>query len=44
MIMNCRSYTTEFKRDAAVLVVEQGYSTTEASRAMGVGETVMQRL
>ena len=38
-----RSFTPEFKRDAAALVVEQGYSIPEACRAMNVGETAMRR-
>lgn len=38
-----RSFTPEFKRDAAALVVEQGYSIPEACRAMDVGETAMRR-
>jgi len=38
-----RSFTPEFKRDAALLVVEQGYSVPEACRAMDVGETAMRR-
>jgi len=41
--MNHRSYTTEFKRDAAALVVEQGYSTTEAS-LVNVGDNEVQSL
>lgn len=38
-----RSFTAEFKRDAAALVLDQGYSHIEASRAMGVGESVLRR-
>lgn len=38
-----RSFTTEFKRDAANLVLKDGYSITEACRAMGVGETALRR-
>jgi transposase len=40
---NRRSFTDEFKHEAASLVVTQGYSVTEASRAMGVGPTAMRR-
>jgi len=43
MTNNRRSFTPEFKRDAALLVVEQGYSVLEACRAMDVGETAMRR-
>lgn len=38
-----RSFTTEFKREAAVLVLDQGYSHIEASRSVGVGESVLRR-
>jgi transposase len=35
MTTNRQKFTVEFKRDAATLVVEQGYSVQEACRAMG---------
>lgn len=38
-----RSFSTEFKLDAARLVVDQGYSFAEASRALNVGETALRR-
>jgi transposase len=38
-----RSFTTEFKHEAAALVLDQGYSHIEASRAVGVGESVLRR-
>ena len=38
-----RSFTNEFKHEAANLVIDQGYSMSEASRAMGVGPSVMRR-
>lgn len=38
-----RSFTKEFKYEAASLVVSQGYSITEACRAIGVGDTAMRR-
>jgi len=38
-----RSFSTEFKREAATLVVNQGYSISEASRSLGVGETAIRR-
>ena len=40
---NRRSFTDEFKHEAASLVVTQGYSVVEACRAMGVGPTAMRR-
>jgi transposase len=38
-----RNYTTEFKHEAASLVLDQTYSTSEACEAMGVGPTAMRR-
>lgn len=38
-----RTFSTEFKLDAARLVIEQGYSIPEASRSLGVGETALRR-
>jgi transposase len=38
-----RSFTTEFKRETANLVLEEGYSVTEACKAMCVGETALRR-
>jgi len=38
-----RSFTTEFKRESACLVLEQGYTINEASLAVGVGETALRR-
>lgn len=43
MAMGRRSFTKEFKREAASLVVDEGYSITEASRSMDVGTTAMRR-
>ena len=40
---NRRSFTDEFKHEAASLVVTQGYSVAESCRAMGVGPTAMRR-
>jgi transposase len=34
-----RDYTEDFKRDAVVLVTEQGYKPSEAARSLGVGTT-----
>ena len=38
-----RSFSTEFKREAASLVLDQGYSVAEASRSLDVGETALRR-
>ena len=38
-----RTFSKEFKHEAASLVVFQGYSVPEACRAMGVGDTAMRR-
>jgi len=38
-----RSFSPEFKQQAACLVLDQGYSFIEASRSVGVGETVLRR-
>ncbi len=38
-----RSFTAEFKLEAACLVLEQGYSVPEASRSLAIGETVQRR-
>jgi transposase len=37
------TYSTEFKIDAANLVIKQGYSTKEACEATGVGPTAIRR-
>ena len=37
------TYTTEFKCEAAGLVVDQGYSIADACQSLGVGETAMRR-
>jgi len=38
-----RSFSTEFKVEAASLVVDQGYGIAEASRAVDVGESALRR-
>lgn len=38
-----RTFTTEFKREAATLVLDQGYTYTAACEAVGVGESVLRR-
>jgi transposase len=43
MIRKRRTFTTEFKLEAAQLVTLQGYSIVEASRSLGVGESVLRR-
>src|SRR5205823_7367277 len=36
-----RTYTPEFKAEAAKLVTEQGYSDAEAARSLGVSENLV---
>lgn len=36
-----RTFSAEFKMDAASLVLDQGYSVPEAARSMNVGETAL---
>ena len=36
-----RSFTPEFKREAACLVLDQGYSHIEAARSLGVVESAL---
>lgn len=38
-----RTFSAEFKIDAASLVLDQGYSIPEAANSMGVGETALRR-
>jgi transposase len=38
-----RSFSTEFKHEAACLVLDQGYSITDACRSLGVGSTALRR-
>ncbi len=38
-----RSFSAEFKREAAGLVLDQGYSHIEASRSLGVVESASRR-
>ncbi|WP_223669080.1 transposase, partial [Kangiella shandongensis] len=38
-----RSFSPEFKRDAASLVLEQGYSYAEASRAVDVHDNTLRK-
>lgn len=38
-----RTFTTQFKHDAASLVADQGYTVPQACEAMGVGQTAMRR-
>lgn len=38
-----RTFSTEFKHEAASLVLDQGYSFTEAGKSLGVGETALRR-
>ena len=38
-----RTFSTEFKHDAASLVLDQGYSIAEACRSLDVGESALRR-
>ncbi len=38
-----RSFTAEFKLEAASLVLDHGYSVPAACRSLGVGETALRR-
>jgi len=38
-----RRFTPEFKREAACLVLDQGYSHAEAARSLGFVESVLRR-
>ncbi|PWQ94370.1 hypothetical protein DKW60_16490 [Leucothrix pacifica] len=38
-----RTFTTEFKYDAAALVLDQGYSVAQACRSLDVGESALRR-
>ena len=38
-----RTFSPEFKQQAACLVLDQGYSHIEASRSVGIGESVLRR-
>lgn len=43
MIKQRRTFTPEFKREAACLVLDQGYSHTEAARSLGLVESALRR-
>lgn len=36
-----RSYSSEFKQQAVLMVVEQGYSIAEAARQLGIGQNLL---
>lgn len=38
-----RTFSPEFKQQAACLVLDQGYSHVEASRSVSIGELVLRR-
>ena len=38
-----RSFSTEFKREAASLVLDQGYSVSEACRSLDIGPSALRR-
>ena len=43
MTKQCRSFTAEFKREAADLVLKQNCRYIEASRSLGMGESALRR-
>ena len=43
MTKQCRTFTPEFKREAACLVLDQGYSHAEAARSLGLVESALRR-
>lgn len=43
MTKQCRSFTPEFKQEAASLVLDQGYSHIEAARSLGLVESALLR-
>lgn len=43
MMSKRRTFTKEFKLEAATLVLDQSYSVPEAARSLGVGETALRR-
>jgi transposase len=43
MMKSNRAYSAEFKIETANLVIQQGYSTREASEATGAGATAIRR-
>lgn len=38
-----RTFSSEFKLDAASLVLDQGYSISEAARSLDIGDTALRR-
>lgn len=42
-IKSRKKYSQEFKRDAVKLVKEQGYRITEASRNLGIDDSIVRR-
>lgn len=38
-----RKYTQEFKQDAVALVIEQGYSISQAARSLDINDTLLRR-
>jgi len=43
MTQKRRTFTAEFKHEATCLVLDQGYSITEAYHALGAGDTALRR-
>ena len=38
-----RTFSAEFKREAATLVLDQGYSVTEACQSLGLVDSALRR-
>ena len=38
-----RKYTQEFKQDAVALVIEQGYSISQAARSLDISDAILRR-
>lgn len=43
MTRNRRTFSPEFKQEAASLILDQGYTVSEAVKSLGVGENVLRR-
>ena len=43
MMNNRRTYSPEYKREAASLILDQNYSYSQASESIDIGETALRR-
>ena len=43
MMNNRRTYSPEYKREAASLILDQNYSYSQACESIGIGETALRR-